>query len=230
MTLTGVPLLVLAVAATAAAGAATVRLWPRRLLPVRIAGVLLTEALLTGAVGLAVNRQEGFYPSWEALAGNTGTVAHAGPAAVGRLDGRLPPGTPVPWRPDGWQAWRLAGPPRLVVPAAYTTSPRDTFPVVLALVPAAAPAVATARRLPDVVTVVAVPGPGTTAAELRTLPGRLRLDARVTTTGWDLVAPGRSAALADALARTQPPGFAAARGWEPDQLPAPLAPAMRLPA
>ena len=236
MSLTGVPLLVLAFAATAAVGAATVLLWHRagrwRLLP-RSLGVLLLEALLVFSVGLAVNRAEQFYPSWQALTGDTGSITQTVPTRAGRLDAAVsaPPGSAavIAWRPPDLSRWRLSGVPRIVLPADYRQRPADTFPVVLALVPDPGPLLATARRTPDVVTIVAVPTARTSAAALRNLPVQLSRDVRVTASGWDVAASGPQAALAAALIRDEPPGFAASRGWAPQQLAAPLAAPLRLP-
>jgi lysyl-tRNA synthetase class 2 len=237
VTLTGVPLILLATAATVATGAATARLWPRggRLRPLtRTLGVLLLEALAVTTVGLVVNRQQQFYPSWAALAGHTGTSTVTRATEAGRFDARLPDGraTAVLWRPADLRAWRLAGPPRLVVPAGYRERPGDTFPVVLDLVPAvrAVPAaVAAALRATGAVTVVAVPTAATTAAALRTLPGELRRDVRVSDAGWYVAGTGAQAPLAAAFVRAAPAGLAASdRGT--NQLPPALAAPMRLPS
>jgi hypothetical protein len=229
MRLTGAPLILLVGLATAATGTGTVLLWRRRLLPLRVAGILLAEVLVVAGVGLVVNRAERFYPSWQALRGDTGTTTTTAATPSGLLDGRFAGASEIVWRPSAESRWKLAGPPRIVVPAGYRARAHDTFPVVLALVPAARPALAEARRLHDAVTVVLVPTRGTTAAALRTLPDGLRRDVRVTTGGWDVVSTGRTATLAAALVRTQPPGFEVARGWAPDRLSAPLAEPMRLP-
>lgn len=221
MTLTGVPLLGLALALTLATGAATVRWWSRggRWRPVtRTLGVLLVEALAVATAGLAFNRHEQFYPSWQALRGDTGTVAVTGHVAAGGLDHRLPPG-PFPWRPAGLAAWHLAGPPLLTLPADYATRPDVTFPVVLDLVPRGT----AARRTAEAVTVTAAPTARTNAVALRTLPAELRRALRVTAIGWDVVGGGR---LGDALVRD---GLAA-RDRSTDDLPPALAAPMRLPS
>jgi hypothetical protein len=232
--LTGIPLLLLAVAATAAAGALTFWSWRRggRWRPLtRVASVLLLEALMVAGAGLVVNRAEEFYPSWTALAGRTGTTVRTERVAAGRLDGSLtaPAGQPqvLAWRPRSVSRWKLAGVPELVLPAGYQSRPGVAFPVVLALVADPRAALATARRLADVITVVAVPTAGTSAAALADLPAELRRDVRATAGGWDVVAPDQ---LTARLAAAEPPGFVAARGWSADTLPAPLAAPMRLPA
>jgi hypothetical protein len=230
VSLTGRPLLMLTGAAAVLVTAATVRLWRRRWIPMRILGLLLAEVLAVATVGLEVNRREDFYPSWQALAGDTGTKTEVRTRPPGRLDDDLAPGTAIAWRPPGWTSWRLARAPVVVAPASYRRLPQDTFPVVLALVAAAGPALAAARRVPDAVTVVAVPTRDTTAAALRSLPEELRRDVRVTTTGWDLVAASRQAELGAALAASGPPGLVASRGWHPDRLAAPLAAPLRLPS
>src|SRR4051812_14507996 len=92
MSLTGVPLFVCAVLATAATLAATILVWNRwqRLrFVLRPVGVLLTEALLVVSAGLMVNRSQQFYPDWAALmqsSNSTGTTYAVHP---GGLDGWL---------------------------------------------------------------------------------------------------------------------------------------------
>lgn len=196
MSLTGLPLLLLAGLGTLAAGAATGLLWTRSRWT-RPLTVLLLEALFVVTVGLEVNRHMQFYPSWRALRGDTGTVAVTAHVPSGRLDDRLP-ARPVPWRPAGVASWHLARVPTLTVPADYRTRPGVVFPVVVDL----------GGRLPrvaDAVTVTLAPTARTTATALRTLPGVLRRDVRVTTTGWDVVGNAR---LGAALVRLLPPGLA----------------------
>ncbi len=233
MSLTGVPLILLSAALTGATGLATAWLWPRggRLrTPTRAAGVLLLETLVVVTAGLAVNRHEQFYPSWAALAGQTGTITVDRATPAGRLDEVLPDAaTVVLWRPPGLRDWRLAAPPRVVVPAGYRERAGDTFPVVLDLAPSVPPAVAAARRTTDAVTVVAVPTAGTTAPALLSLPGELRRDIRVSAGGWDVVGAGGEAALAAAFVRDAPAGFAAC-DRATDDLPPALAAPMRLPS
>ncbi|MEU8660004.1 hypothetical protein [Actinoplanes philippinensis] len=77
MRLTGAPLILLTGCLLAAAVIATVRLWRR--LPVRIAGLVLIEALAVLAVALIVNRVEGFYPSWQSLVGGAAAATTTQP-------------------------------------------------------------------------------------------------------------------------------------------------------
>lgn len=234
MTLTGTPLILLTAALAVAAGVTTAWLWPRggRLRPVtRTLGVLLLEALVVATAGLVVNRHEQFYPSWAALFGHTGTITVTRATEAGRLDQLLPAGQAVAvrWQPAALPDWRLAGPPRVVVPAGYRERPGDTFPVMLDLTADAAGAVAAALRTPDTVTVVAVPTAATTATALLSLPAELRRDVRVSDTGWAVSGTGARAPLAAAFARAAPAGFAR-YGEVPGQLPPPLAAPMRLPS
>jgi len=234
VTLTGIPIILLTSAGAAAAGVTAARLWPRggRLRPVtRTLGVLLLETLVVATAGLVVNRHEDFYPSWAALFGHTGTITVTRATEAGRLDQLLPAGraTAVRWQPADLPGWRLAGPPRVVVPAGYREHPGDTFPVVLDLTGDARAAVAAALRTPDTVTVVAVPTAATTAAALLSLPGELRRDVRVDDTGWAVSGTGAQAPLATAFARAAPAGFAV-YGKTPGQLPPPLAAPRRLPS
>jgi hypothetical protein len=207
--LTGVPLIVIAAAATASVCAVTVLLWSRfgrwRLLS-RSLGVLLSEALLVLAVGLIVNRVGGFYPTWQALHGDTGASAVTTHRTAGHLDAALRPDRVTGgFRlaiPDGQaQPWRMAAPPTLVVPADYIHRPTATFPVLVTLTddPRAA-AVTTV----DAVTVVVAPSTNTTAAALSSLPAAVTDDVRATSHGWAVVADLRDAALAADLIRATP--------------------------
>ncbi|GAB1640321.1 hypothetical protein [Krasilnikovia sp. MM14-A1259] len=207
MALTGLPLIALAVLVAVAAGAATVRFWSlpgRWRLPVRVAGVLLAEALVVASAGLVLNRHEQFYPSWAALAGDTGTRARATVTAAGRLDDQLGRTVkPPPWRPAGWTAWRLATAPVLLVPPAYRARRAATFPALLELVApgGAAAAERAAAADPDAVRVVLVPTGRTAAAALANLPAALARDVRVTSRGWAVVATSAQAGLAAGLVR-----------------------------
>jgi hypothetical protein len=79
MTLTGLPLVLGTCAAALSAIAFLVWSWNRgsrrRRAPTRVLSLLLSQALLVLAVGLLDNLNEQFYPSWQALAGQTGTPA-----------------------------------------------------------------------------------------------------------------------------------------------------------
>jgi hypothetical protein len=142
MSLTGMPLLVSAgLAAVIAAGGTAVG-WRRhgrhRFLP-RILGILLTAALALLTVGLAVNRAQQFYPSWDALVHRGSAVRDADANRPGRLDrwlgsrfgGRQGQPAAFAWRPVGWTTWHLAGPPTVVVPASYLRHPSWRYSVVL---------------------------------------------------------------------------------------------------
>jgi hypothetical protein len=213
--LTGVPLIVLACLVAAAAVAATALVWSRfgrwRLLT-RTVGLLLSEVLLVAAVGLVVNRVDQFYPSWQALRGDTGTVTVTPTRAAGRLDRTLAgQRAGVPWRPPDLGRWRLAAVPDVVVPNGYRQRPADAFPVLLALTATgdAAKAARAAAGTPDVVTVVLAPSPRTTAAALATLEAQLARDLRVTGRGWALLTDAAHAVLAGALLRAAPTRYAA---------------------
>jgi lysyl-tRNA synthetase class 2 len=233
MSLTGIPLILLSAAVTSATGLALAWLWPRasRLRALtRAPAVLLLEVLIVLTAGLAVNRHEQFYPSWQALSGRTGTITVTRATQAGRLDEELPDGSAVVlWQPPRLREWRLAGPPRVVVPAGYRQRAGDTFPVVLDLTASMPAALAAARRTTDAVTVVARPTAATTAAALLSLPGELRRDIRVSAGGWDVVGSGREAALAAAFVGAAPAGLAACNR-PTDQLPPALAAPMRLPS
>jgi lysyl-tRNA synthetase class 2 len=214
VSLTGLPLLVLSALATAVVGTLTVRLWGRIRIGGRFAGVLLLEALIVFTAGLVVNRQEQFYPSWQALRGDTGTTLITTGVRAGLLDDHLPAG-PFGWRPPELAAWHLAAPPTVRLPAGYQQRPGVAFPVVLVFG-------AHAPRTPSVVTVTLAPTSHTTAPALRTLPGALRHDLRVTATGWDVIGGG---ALGDELVTAG----VATRFPSPADMPPALAAPLRLP-
>ena len=216
MSLTGVPLIIVAVLATIATGAATGWLWSRYgrwRLPIRTAGILLVETLAVFTVGLVVNRVEQFYPSWQVLEGDTGTAVVTAARHAGRIDGRVHghAAAALTWRPASVSAWRLAAAPTVVVPQGYLDRKSVTFPAVLSLVdagPDGAEAVRAAKRV-AAVSVVVAPSARTTAAALATLPASLDQDVRATTHGWAVVATMRQAALAVRLIRSAPARFGA---------------------
>jgi lysyl-tRNA synthetase class 2 len=216
VSLTGVPLIVVAVLVTTLTIAATWWLWSRygrwRLVS-RVVGILLAETLSVFTIGLVVNRVEQFYPSWQVLTGNTGTAVVAAARRAGRIDALVHGhgAAALPWRPASVSAWRLVATPVVVVPAGYLARRSVTFPVVLSLVdagPDRAAAIRAAKRVATVSVVVA-PSAGTTAAALATLPANLDEDVRATTHGWAIVATARQAVLAVRLIRSAPSRFGA---------------------
>lgn len=218
MRLTGIPLILLAATATGAIVAATVRFWRTGRPAIRIIGILVAEALTVLTVGLVVNRQEQFYPSWQALRGDTGTVAVTERRQAGRLD-EMVRSRQLTWRPPGLAAWHLSRPPTVTLPRDYRERPGMAFPVVLAVGRPARPA-------GEAVTVTIAPTAHTTAASLRRLPLDLAHDLRVTTTGWDVVGTGP---LAAGFVAAAPAGLAVLN--QPvDALPPPLAAPLRLPS
>ena len=202
MTLTGLPLVLGTGAAALSAIAFLGWSWNRgsrkRRLPTRVLSLLLSQALLVLAVGLIYNRQEQFYPSWQALAGQTGTPAGIAPASTGRLDVSFARSPSALWQPPGSAAWQLAAPPRVTVPAGYATRPL-AYPVLLAL--GGHPAGA------DLIEVTLSPGGRT--GSLGTLPGLLETDLRATPRGWVLVAAAAQVPLARRLVTELPGRFAA---------------------
>jgi lysyl-tRNA synthetase class 2 len=216
VSLTGVPLIALAILATMATIAGTVLLWSRfgrwRLVS-RTVGVLLAETLTVLSIGLIVNRVDGFYPSWQALSGDTGTTVVTAMQRAGRLDNKLH-GTgaaALPWHPASGGSWRLVGAPTMVTPTGYTSRAMLSYPAVLDLVdpgPDGKAAVTAARGI-AAVSVVAVPSAATTAAALASLPADLSGDVRATTRGWAIVATAKRAALAERLIAAAPGRFGA---------------------
>ncbi|GAB1640738.1 hypothetical protein [Krasilnikovia sp. MM14-A1259] len=236
MRLTGIPLILLAGTATLLAAAGTVFAWSRggrlRRLLTRTVGLTLMEALLVATIGLAFNRDQSFYPSWDALTGGSGAPPSA--AAVDTPEGKPSPGTgqfaPVA------QAWHLTEQPALITPAGYATRPDTTYPVIVVLSTPAhlADVRAAAQHLPGVVTVALTPTAATSAALLAGLPAQLRKAARVTDHNWAVVADPQYRALGNqmrgadrrfgsALGITGVKGWAAALSAAANDLPVPLA-------
>jgi hypothetical protein len=231
VSLTGLPLILLTGCLAFAAVAATVRGWRlagHKRIPLRVAGLVAIEVLLVADIGLVVNRQENFYPSWRALTGSENVVVTAPSAAAGRLDGELDTGGTITWSPPGATAWRLAAAPLLVTGREYATDRDRAFPVVLVLTTAAGLA-ETRRRATaaaGLLTLILQPTRGSTAASFAGLSDLLRQDARVgdglvvlADPGWTSLAaawPGRppvvtghTAAAFDSAARLLPAPLAA---------------------
>jgi len=235
MSLTGIPLIVLSAVLTVLVAAGTVAAWRRGgrwRLPVRVAGLLALEILIGLTAGLIVNRNEGFYPSWQALGGGQDTTSVAPPPS-GRLDHALYGSTALPWKPAGAPQWQLAGSPLLIVPPGYAEHSDRAYPVIVVLTSAdRVAAVRTqAERTADALTVVAVPTRGTTAAALSTLPDMLERDARAAGTGWAIVADAAHTALARQWHNLAPARFRTVTGalaTAADRLPPPLAAPVRL--
>jgi hypothetical protein len=213
MRLTGLPLIITTAVLGLLVIAATVLLWSRfgrwRLLT-RTLGVVLAEALVVATVGLIANRSEEFYPSWQALRGDTGTTSSTAPPPAGRLDALLAGGrSTLPWRPASLASWHLATTPTVLLPRDYRDRPSTTYPVVLVLAGSTAEASAAAAAHADgVVTVVATPTAATTVAALGRMGVALGEDVRVTGYGWGLVASSGSASLAAGLVDSAPARFA----------------------
>ncbi|GAB1692103.1 hypothetical protein [Krasilnikovia sp. M28-CT-15] len=236
MRLTGIPLLVLTGTATLIAAAATVYAWPRggrlRRVLTRTVGVVLVESLLVSAIFLAVNRDQSFYPSWDALTGGSG-AGDATPAAAHPAE----PPPPVTGRfGPAARAWHLAEPPAIITPAGYEARPGATYPVIVVLTAAAhlTEVRTAAQRTPGVVTVLLAPTALTSAAALASLGAELHQAARVADQGWALVTDQPHQALAGkmrgadrhfgpALGVVGAKGWAAALTAAAEQLPEPLA-------
>jgi lysyl-tRNA synthetase class 2 len=203
MALTGLPLIAVCGLLALATGAATVLLWSRfgrwRLVS-RTVGLVVCEVLAVLAVGLVANRHEQFYPSWQALEGDTGTATRTAVQAAGRLDGTFTGGRlQADWRPAGSAGWHLAGTARVTVPGDYPGG-HDSYPALLTLGGQPSPA--------SLVQVTVDPGKQTTASSLADLPARLAADLRVTGHGWALVTSSAAAPLAVQLIRADPGRFA----------------------
>jgi hypothetical protein len=222
MSLTGIPILVLALCVTGVVAAATVVRWrrPGRATPVlRVLGLLLTEMLTVVSIGLVVNRSQQFYPTWQALLHRGSPADPQVRYTAGTLDRWLGarfagredlPGSFV-WRPQGWTDWSLDGAPTVTVPAGYLKHPEWRYPVVLVIcraqdrwpgrgLPPAAPAVLVWAR-----TAASTPSATLTA----TLPSALTLQLRVTGHSWALVTSVGDATLGEDAARRQPGRYSA---------------------
>ena len=216
MSLTGAPLLVLAACALLVAVVGTCYGWRRtgrvRLL-IRPAGVLLTETLVVGVVGLAVNAAEGFYPSWAALAPQH-EPATAGQTVPGRLDRSLGhqagaddgAAVTITWQPAGWRQWRLAAPPVVVVPAGYLRHPGWRYPAVVIEDQAGAGQPAGENAVLVYLRSAGAQDAGILATRL---PQALAGDLRVTAHSWALVTPAARAALDRAVLRADPARYRA---------------------
>jgi len=211
MSLTGIPLITLSILVTAAAITGTALLWNRYgrwRLASRIAGVLLGEALVVFSIGLIVNPVNDFYPSWEALAGKTGTTAVTAQQRAGRLDQKLHgiAAHSMVWHAADAADWRLAGLPMVITPSGYRARTNVGYPAVVDLVdpgPDGKAAVKAAQSL-AAVTVVLTPSKATTAAGLASLPGDLAMDVRTTSVGWAIVATAKQAPLAEEMIAAAP--------------------------
>ncbi|OLB81610.1 MAG: hypothetical protein AUI14_02750 [Actinobacteria bacterium 13_2_20CM_2_71_6] len=150
MSLTGLPLLVLSIVASAGAFVLTIWSWQRGgpwRVVVRTLGVLLCEALVLFSTGLVVNRALGdLFPSWSALlnqdrAAPPPTVV-AAPATKldawlhGRAVEGAHNGLVFEWKPTGEAGWHLSAPPVIYVPPEYFSATSAHFPVVLVVAPA----------------------------------------------------------------------------------------------
>lgn len=208
MSLTGIPLLIVAGLSAVACAVATVTLWSRSWrwrVVVRTVGILMTELTVVLTVGLAANRSEQFYPSWGALAGDTGTESATAPVRAGDLDAALAGRSALPWHPRELHRWHLAAAPTVTVPPDYLGPGSTQYPVVVTL----GDARSAAAPVAGVVTVVLTPTRATTARALSTLVLELRKDLRVTAQGWAVVAGAGETALAGQLARALPAQFEA---------------------
>ena len=250
MSLTGIPLILLAVCCTLATAGATVWAWGRwgRLrLFLRPAGVLLAEALLLVTAGLVVNRSEQFYPTWTALldsksAGDTTYRTRPGDLdrrLAARAGARVADAQAFPWQPAGWSGWRLATAPTVITPPAYLLHRAWRYSAVLVLGDwtAAEEESATRRATAtgaSAVVVFATTTAATTAQTLATaLPGQLGRDLRVTAHRWALVASTADTLLAQrtvAIAAGRFPSIAYVRAGAPAVTgPAPRSTSAKLP-
>ncbi len=227
MALTGLPLLGLVGVLTAVSLVGTCLAWNRggrwRSLS-RTATLLTCEALVALTIGMVVNRQLDFFPSWSVLLGGT-RPATAVSAGNGRLDGyiareaarRKRDDLSFRWMSPDLNAWQLPQPPVVYVPSAYLRHQQDEFPVVVVLAGATArPAQGAwddrgidklARNTADggapAVIVFVRTGPVTAMSVLASaLPEQLARDLRVQPDGWAVVGAAGDAPLAPAVAGT----------------------------
>jgi hypothetical protein len=170
VSLTGRPVLVLAIVGTLAAVVLLVFLWRRpglRWLPVRALGIVLCEALALLSVGLVANKQLDLYPSWTALLGRVhakGQVVDPTSALSRWLRGRQAQGAKdgivFNWQPASTAHWQLASQPIAYVPPAYFRDPNTLLPVIVAIAPAGANAAHAAWTDKGVARLLQAPPPG----------------------------------------------------------------------
>jgi hypothetical protein len=225
MSLTGVPLLVVTAALTLATAAVTAWQWRRagRAGPViRVLGLLTTEALLLAGIGLAVNRSQQFYPSWDALMSRSSAAGAVERYTPGHLDGWLrarlggDDGRPTafPWRPPGWATWGLTEAPTVVVPAGYLQHSSWRYPVVVVVadprdgwtstaLSSAAPPVGSAAD-PAVLVLARTTRPASVTTFAAAMDGELSRDLRVTGHSWAMVTSSADAGTAYEAVRRQP--------------------------
>ncbi|OKI85154.1 hypothetical protein [Micromonospora sp. CB01531] len=227
MSLTGLPLLITIGVIAAGAAVGTARTWRRHgrwQALTRPVAVLLTEVLALLAVGLAVNRAEGFYPTWGDLL-PAGVARHdTDPTRPGRLDRWITsragaaPTTPVafPWHPPRGGRWPVTATPTVVVPADYPQHPTRRYPVIAVLADHATGAgEATAARAvqadtgPVIVVFTHLRPTAAPTVLTEALPAGLARDLRVTSHSWALIAPADLAGLAGAVVRAAPTRYPA---------------------
>jgi hypothetical protein len=249
MRLTSLWLILLTGGLAVLAMAGTVWFWriARGRTAVRITGLILIEALVVLCAGLVANRADSFFPTWQALTGDSDgdPAPQAVRQAPGKLDSKLAAasGAGLAWTPAGYTTWHLAAPPVLIAPAGYRKRTDHTFPVIVVIAAEGQKSSirAAAASVPDVLTLVVTPGPATTVADLAALPGRLAHDARAMSDGWAVVTDQQYGALARGWQKSAPARIrtvadfdvrhpAAAFGAAARSLPEALAAPVRLPS
>jgi len=238
MSLTGLPLFVLCLIATLGALTLVIVLW-RRLGRFRVAGrtlgIVLCEALALASLGLAVNRNGDFYPTWSALLGGVRTRSqpHAlstnltdwlhARTAEGERDGLV-----FTWKPPTESAWHLAAAPIVYLPPAYFHRADSSFPVAVVVAPASLArnpgawgdrgisrlVASTAVAAMPAVVVLVRPSNAVAATSLsltlrRGLPARLGGDLRVTAHSWAIIGVGAEAPIALEVYAHEPGRFSA---------------------
>ncbi|WP_051368033.1 superantigen-like protein SSL4 [Hamadaea tsunoensis] len=214
MTLTGTPFILTAFAVAAAATGLLAWAWRRlrgRLMPVRVLGILVCEALLLVAVAAEVNQAGDFYPSWAALEGSSTTAqlprapaVHlsrwlAGQAAAGSRDGLV-----FTWHTAGLPDWRLAGPPVVYLPPESFQDPSLAVPVVVVVQPPGAPTPTDALHrlgVPACVVFLRTTRDVKVSAVSAGLPEQLTGDLPVLGHGWAVVGVGSAMPVAVDLLR-----------------------------
>jgi hypothetical protein len=218
MSLTGLPLLALSVLATGGALVLLAGGWHRRVrsrVAIRTLGIVLCEVLALASVGLAVNRNGDFYPSWSALLGGVQTreLPHAVATDLARwLHARAPQGLRdglvFTWKPPTESAWHLAEAPIVYVPPAYFHHAAASFPVVLVVAHRSVGAdrgawddrsvgrLVHSTPIAAVLVLVRAADPADPASLGVRLPARLDRDLGVAAHGWAVIGVGADAATA----------------------------------
>jgi hypothetical protein len=226
MGLTSITLLLLAAAVAAGATTALCVFWNRladRRRPVRVVGILLSEALLLFTFGLLVNRIGGFYPSWAALTMATPAIqpAPAAPppqpawlSAYRAAQSQAERGRAFAWQSGSRTAWGLSAAPMVWLPTDTLPSATDAHvservavPVTVVLLPKDAAAPSIPHTGTSAVVVLRLADPPRPAALAAGLAVHMSTELPVESHSWTAIGVGPACAAAVALLTDEPNAF-----------------------